>query len=65
MKVRILKTARVHHFPGEVVEVNDPAELNYLFSTGSAEAVRTAPPENPEEAAQVETRTVKKTTRKK
>ena len=65
MLVRILKTARVHCFPGQTVEVSDPAELNFLLSTGSAEVLRTAAPETPEDDAKIETRTVKRTTRKK
>ena len=67
MQVRILKTARVRHYPGQTVEVRDPAELNFLLSTGSAEIVRTAAaPETPEDGQAIETRaTVRKTTRKK
>ena len=64
MLVRILKPARVHHAPGEVVEVGNPAELNYLISTGSAEVLRAAAPENPEAAAPVETRVIPAETRK-
>lgn len=62
MLVRILKTSRVHVFPGQTVEVRDSAELNYLISTGSAAVLRTAAPETPETEAekQVETRTAAK-----
>lgn len=65
MLVRILKTARIHAFPGQTVEVRDPAELNHLLSTRSVEVLGTAAPETPEETAAIETRTVRKTTRKK
>lgn len=63
MLVKILKPARVHHAPGEVVDIHDPRELNFLLSTGSVEVLRAATPEAPEGA--IETRTVKKATRKK
>ena len=63
MIVKILKPARVHCFPGQTVEVRDPAELNFLLSTGSAEVLRTAAPETPESEA--EPKTVRKTARKK
>ena len=59
----MLKTARVRHFPGETVEVRDPAELNFLLSTRSAEALRTAAPETPE-AEKRETRTKAKAGKK-
>ena len=65
MIVKVLKTARVRCFPGQTVEVRDPADLNYLLSTRSVEVLRTAAPETPEDETKNETRTVKKTTRKK
>lgn len=67
MLVRILKTARIHHFPGQTVEVTDPAELNFLLSTGSAEVLRAAAPETPEDGSAAEARqtTARKTARKK
>ena len=67
MKVRLLRDARIRHAAGEVVDVRDLPELQFLVSTGSAEVLRTEAPETPEAVAEVkETRTVaKKTTRKK
>lgn len=57
MKVRLLKTARITHNAGEIVEVS-PAEAAFLLSVGSAEPVVAAVKETPEKATT-------KTTRKK
>lgn len=65
MKVRLLRDTNVRHKAGEVVEITDPAVLANLFSSRSAEALRAAAPETPEDETKNETRTVKKTTRKK
>lgn len=40
MLIKLLKTARVTMGPGTVVDVS-PDQANFLFSTGSAEAVAT------------------------
>ena len=65
MKVKLLRTARIRHEAGEIVEVS-PAEAGFLFSTGSAVEVKEKR-ETPEDAAVIETpETAKaKTTRKK
>jgi hypothetical protein len=73
MKLKLLRSARIRHEAGEIVEVS-PAEAGFLLTTGSAEKVnapetretpeeKTAPEtrETPEEkAAARETRTKKK-----
>lgn len=41
MKIRLIRAARIRHEAGEIVEVS-PAEAGFLFSTGSAEEIRTA-----------------------
>ena len=38
MKVKLLRTARIRHEAGEIVEVS-PAEAGFLLSTGSAEII--------------------------
>lgn len=65
MKIRLLRDTNVRHKAGEVVEITDPAVLANLFSSRSAEALRAEAPETPEGETKVETRTVRKTTRKK
>ena len=52
MKIRLIRAARIRHEAGEIVEVS-PAEAGFLFSTGSAEEIRTAAQaiETPEESA--------------
>lgn len=57
MKVRLLKTARITHDAGEIVEVS-PDQAAFLLSVGSAEPVVAATREKPEKATT-------KTTRKK
>ena len=42
MKVRLLRTARIHHYAGEIVEVSQ-AEYDFLTSTRSAEPVKEEP----------------------
>lgn len=42
MKVKLLREARIRHYPGEIVEVS-PAEAGFLLSTGSAVEVQEAP----------------------
>ena len=56
MKVKLLREARIRHYPGEIVEVS-PAEAGFLLSTGSAVEVREAPKkrETPEDKKQKET----------
>ncbi len=56
MKVKLLREARIRHYPGEIVEVS-PAEAGFLLSTGSAVEVREAPTkrETPEDKKQKET----------
>ena len=51
MKIRLIRAARIRHEAGEIVEVS-PAEAGFLFSTGSAEEIRTAAQaiETPEDA---------------
>ena len=44
MKVKLLREARIRHYPGEIVEVS-PAEAGFLLSTGTAVEVREAPKE--------------------
>lgn len=39
MKVRLLRTARIHHYAGEIVEVSQ-AEYDFLITTKSAEPVK-------------------------
>ena len=65
MKVKLLREARIRHYPGEIVEVS-PAEAGFLFSTGSAVEV-IEKRETPEDAAVIETPEAAKprTTRKK
>lgn len=60
MKVKLLRTARIRHEAGEIVQVS-PAEAGFLISTGSAVrvpetegAVRGR--ETPEDGAQRSTR---------
>ena len=68
MLVKLLRDARIRHKAGEVVDVTSRPELDYLLSTGSATVLRAAAPEKPEKIAPAEareTRTVKKTTRKR
>lgn len=68
MLVRLLRSVRVQHKAGEILEVSDPAVLNFLFSTDSAVALRTAAPETPEdqmETPEVKAEPVKKTTARK
>lgn len=65
MKVKLLRTARIRHEAGEIVEVS-PAEAGFLLSTGSAvELIEKR--ETPEDAAVIETPEAAKprTTRKK
>ena len=61
MKLRLLRSARIRHEAGEIVEVS-PAEAGYLLTTGSAEKVyEPERRETPEEKTAVrETRTKKK-----
>lgn len=59
MKVRLTRTARITHQPGEIVEVS-PTEARFLLSTGSAEAVSAQQPETPEAAAVVKPKTARK-----
>ena len=48
MKLKLLRTARIRHEAGEIVEVS-PAEAGFLLSTGSAEPIiETAARETPE-----------------
>ena len=56
MKVKLLREARIRHYPGEIVEVS-PAEAGFLLSTGSAVEVREAPKkrETPEDRKVKET----------
>lgn len=56
MKVKLLREARIRHYPGEIVEVS-PAEAGFLLSTGSAVEVWEAPKkrETPEDKKQKET----------
>ena len=65
MKVKLLRTARIRHEAGEIVEVS-PAEAGFLFSTGSAVEV-IEKRETPEDAAVIEKQEAAKTrtTRKK
>ena len=63
MKVRLLRDVRVQHRAGDVVEITDPAVLNNLFSTRSAEALGTEAPETPE--AKAEKTTARKTVARK
>ena len=42
MKVKLLREARIRHYPGEIVEVS-PAEAGFLLSTGSAVEVYETP----------------------
>lgn len=65
MKVRLLRDARIRHAAGEVVEVRDLPELQFLVTTGSATVLGTEAPRTPEAEAEPETRTAKKTARKK
>ena len=61
MKLKLLRSARIRHEAGEIVEVS-PAEAGFLLTTGSAEKAN-APEtrETPEEkTAARETRTKKK-----
>ena len=44
MKILILKEARIHVRPGDVVEAS-PADAGYLISTGSARAITEEGPE--------------------
>ena len=39
MKVRLLRTARIHHYAGEIVEVSQ-AEYDCLITTMSADPVK-------------------------
>ena len=70
MKVRLLRDTRIRHAAGDVVDVRDPLELDFLVSTGSAEVLRAEAPQTPEAETVRETRaakpttTVKKTARK-
>ena len=70
MKVKLLREARIRHYPGEIVEVS-PAEAGFLLSTGTAVRVAEAPAvrETTEDAAAKETPETaarpKKTTRTK
>jgi len=62
MKVRLTRTARITHQPGEIVEVS-PAEAAFLLSMGGAEPVLERKAEAPEAetpAATRQTRTKKK-----
>ena len=56
MKLKLLRSARIRHEAGEIVEVS-PAEAGFLLTTGSAEKVN-APEtrETPEEKTEPETR---------
>ena len=56
MKVKLLREARIRHYPGEIVEVS-PAEAGFLLSTGSAVMAAEAPAmrETPEDAVKAET----------
>ena len=56
MKLKLLRSARIRHEAGEIVEVS-PAEAGFLLTTGSAEKVN-APEtrETPEEKTAPETR---------
>ena len=66
MQVKLLRDARVQHKAGEIVEINDPAALHFLVSTGSAVVLRTAAPETPEARMEApEVKAVKKTTTRK
>ena len=68
MLVRLLRSVRVQHKAGEILEVSDPAVLNFLFSTDSAVALRTAAPETPEdqmEAPEAKAEPKKTTARKR
>ena len=63
MKVRLLRDANVRHKAGEIVEIDDPAALHFLISTGSAAALRTEAPATPEARTEAkETRTTAKRT---
>ena len=42
MKLKLLRTARIRHEAGEIVDVS-PAEAGFLLSTGSSERVAEAP----------------------
>ena len=42
MKVKLLREARIRHYPGEIVEVS-PAEAGFLLSTKSAVEVYETP----------------------
>jgi hypothetical protein len=57
MKVRLTRTARITHQPGEIVEVS-PAELAFLVSVGSAVEVAVKMPD-------AEPKTEKRATTKK
>lgn len=43
MKIRLLKSARINHKAGEIVEVS-PAEANYYIGLNSAVAVKEEKP---------------------
>lgn len=50
MKIRMTRTARITHQPGEIVEVS-PAEAAFLLSMGGAEPVTERKAETPESEA--------------
>ena len=58
MKLKLLRSARIRHEAGEIVEVS-PAEAGFLLSTGSAvqytEPVKEEKPEKPEDEKEKET----------
>lgn len=48
MTLKLIRQARVTHQPGETVEVSNPAEANFLLTTGSAIRIEVASKETPE-----------------
>lgn len=67
MKVKLLRTAKIVHHPGEIVEVS-PDEARFLLGIGSAIQVQVVQPETPEQLKTPETpegTKQKKTTRSK
>ncbi len=57
MLIKLLRSARITHQAGEVIEVTDPALVQFLVSTQSAVLVKGDAASTPEaEAAQPETR---------
>ena len=53
MKVKLLRSAKIQHPAGDVIEVTDPAVLGFLLDTHTAEPLRAAaePQEEPKKPA--------------